>query len=116
VGGCEFAMGDWEADCGENIVGSWRRTSGSGLTRRASRGEKGGWWWRDGGMRTDATGLVEGDRSGGRQVRTKGGWRVARGEGGWRRRGGGVRRMPGNWWRATGVEDDIRGKGDPEEG
>jgi hypothetical protein len=61
-------------------------------------------------MRTDATGLVEGDRSGGRQVRTEGGWRVARGEGGWRRRGGGVRRMPGNWWRATGVEDDTLGE------
>jgi hypothetical protein len=33
-----------------------------------------------GGVRTDATGLVEGDGSGGRQVRTEGGRRVVRGE------------------------------------
>jgi hypothetical protein len=114
-------MGDWEADYGENNVGSWRRTSESGLTRRASRGEKGGWWRRGGGMRTDATGLVEGDRSGGRQVRTEGGWRVARGEGGWWRRGGGVRTNArelvegdGSGGRHIG-EKGIRRRGDSRE-
>jgi hypothetical protein len=77
-------IADATATCGVGIANSrWeigRRTAGTGPTR-ASRGEKRGCWRRGGGVRTDATGLVESDRSGGLQVRTEGGRRVARGEG-----------------------------------
>jgi hypothetical protein len=76
-------IADATATCGVGVANSrWeigRRTAGPGLTR-VSRGENRGCWRHDGGVRTDATGLVEGDGSGGLQVRTEGGRRVARGD------------------------------------
>jgi hypothetical protein len=77
-------IADATATCGVGVANSrWeigRRIAGTRLTR-ASRGEKSGCWRRGGGVRTDATGLVESNGSGGLQVRTEGGRRVARGEG-----------------------------------